>query len=282
MIKWGEKMRKKIAEKIIVALDVPTVKQALNIVEELKKFPVLYKIGHRLLGYVLGELVASPYEKAEELLRQLRILFHETYGRLFLDLKFLDIPSVIEEAIRKYERTGIKIISVSCFGGEESLKKVKEVIDSYDNLFPKPEIFGVAFLSSTEYADLVRLGREEFNIANPVEKAYLESKEIEGILKNIASWLIDDLELDGMVCPANFVSALRRHVGDNLKLAAVGITTPWSKDAQWDQKQHASLKKVLEGNPDYLILGRSIISPPPEIGSPRDALERIIEEIERV
>src|SRR3989338_10948632 len=108
-------------ERIIIALDVPTVSDAMRIVKELEGFSCLYKMNalYHVLLHVFKEGLVREKRDAEKLLEIV-------YGKLFLDLKFSDIPSTVAASVRAIQWLEPKMFNVHANAGLDAMKAAAE------------------------------------------------------------------------------------------------------------------------------------------------------------
>lgn len=207
--------------KIVVALDteISLAKKIVNVcIKEGFKF---FKIGH-LLFDTKPEIINYITEKE---------------GKVLLDLKFCDIPSVISKAIKgileKYKIWGFTIHSL---GGKKLLEEVCSVVENFKS---KPIIFAVTILTSLENDDLKSFGFKT-NIKNTI--------------LNLAK-LAKNSGVDGVVCSPKEVEVIKKTCGKNFLTLVPGVSIG---NKNIDQKRTDTIEKVISLGADYLVIGRSI------------------------
>ena len=147
-------------DKIIVALDVPTKEEAFGIVEELGASVGAYKIGMQLYNTCGPEILKEVYARN---------------GKVFLDLKFHDIPNTVASAARVVANLGVFMFNVHASGGytmmAEAVKALKEESEKLG--VEKPLLIAVTVLTSIGGDEWERLGHGE-----PVNKAVLRLAQL--------------------------------------------------------------------------------------------------------
>jgi orotidine-5'-phosphate decarboxylase len=173
------------------------------------------------------------------------------HGKLFLDLKFYDIPTIVAEAVVQAANLGVSLITMHASGGSEMMNLCREKTQNLPNA---PKLLGVTVLTSM--SDL-----SEFGMDKPV------SQQVEHL-----AGLVQRSRLDGLVCsPAELPSLRRKFPG--LLMVTPGIRGP--EDDKGDQKRTASPVAALQAGADYLVIGRPIIG----ASDPIAAATRIAESI---
>ncbi len=234
----------KSENRVIVALDVDTADEARSIVEELRSDAYAFKIGLQLFT------AAGPG------------FVREIAGdhRIFLDLKFHDIPNTVAKASVEAARLGVWMFNVHTLGGAEMMiTTVREVQGACEreNL-PRPLIIGVTVLTSL---DTHRL--QEIGIERGVEDQVLH-------LARLAA----ECGLDGVVSSPLEVSGIRSTVKKpGFLLVTPGVRPDFATDD--DQKRVMTPRRAISEGSDYLVIGRPILQASDRIG----ALRRIHEEI---
>lgn len=211
------------ADKIIVALDVPTKKEALELVEQLRKKISFFKIGLQLFTAVGPKVV-------REIL--------ETGAKVFLDLKLYDIPNTVAHAVESAGGLGVQMLTIHLSGGDAMVKAA---------LTARPKnmsIVGVTVLTSLDEPAIRALG-----ISSTIEEQVSRLAKM-GVAAGI----------DGLVVSPHEIEVLRPQFGDDIELVVPGIRPPWSETA--DQKRVMTPRQALDAGADYLVIGRPIIAHP--------------------
>ncbi|MCB9822826.1 orotidine-5'-phosphate decarboxylase [Candidatus Nomurabacteria bacterium] len=241
------------AKRIMVAIDVDELSEAKKIAENLKDLGVTFKIGNQLGTY-------EGWQKAVEFARQ--------YGaQIFCDTKFKDIPNTVEKSARAITRRQPDFFNVMA---DNNLAALVAAVDGTKNavedfsLASKPIILGVTVLTSINSEESDQIYGDD-----PASKVLQ-------FASNAAK-----AGLDGVVCSAEEVTILRSDKRtSNLILVTPGIRPSWA--APNDQARIITPSQAVKNGSDYLVIGRPITQPPKDIGSPRDAVLKIIEELDQV
>lgn len=234
----------------MVALDVDELAEAKNIAEDLKDTGVTFKIGNQL----------GTYEGW-----QAGIAFAHEYGALiFCDTKFKDIPETVKKSARAITRHQPEFFNVMADTQVDALTAAVEGAQSAMHdfaLVKRPCILGVTVLTSMANDDAVSV----YGSDAPAK-----------VLQFAAA--AAHAGLDGVVCSAAEAAMLRANQATkNLLLVTPGIRPSWATAG--DQSRIMTPKQAIEAGADYLVIGRPITNPPAEIGSPRNAVNKILEEI---
>jgi orotidine-5'-phosphate decarboxylase len=210
-------------DRIIVALDVPTKKEALELVEKLGGQISFFKIGLQLYTAEGPEIVRAV---------------SSTGSKVFLDLKLHDIPNTVARAVESAGRLGAQMLTVHLSGGREMIRAATAA-RANDML-----LLGVTVLTSSTKETLREIG-----IASGVADQVLRLAKL-GV----------DAEIDGIVAGSHEIKPLRHEFGDKIKIVVPGIR-PSGAEAN-DQKRTMSPRDALEAGADYLVIGRPIIAHP--------------------
>jgi len=226
------------AEKMIVALDVATKKEALALVEQLRERISFFKIGLQLY-------TAEGPGIVREVLA--------TGAKVFLDLKLHDIPNTVGRAVGSAGQLGVHMLTIHLCGGEEMIRAA--VVARKTNLL----ILGVTALTSADEQTLRQVGI---------------SDEIHDHVLRLAKLGVE-ARIDGLVASAHEVKMLRAEFGTKTKLVVPGIRPSWSEAG--DQERVMTPREALGSGADFLVIGRPIIahsSPREAIGKILDEIGR--------
>jgi orotidine-5'-phosphate decarboxylase len=227
---------------LIVALDFPSLPQALALRQTLDGLVDFFKVGKELFTAV-----------GPEILQRL------APARVFLDLKFHDIPKTVAGAVRAAGRHGVAIVDVHASGGRAMMSAAAAA--AREGGGPRrPLVLGVTVLTHLGDEDLEELGFRE--------------KSRDQVLR--LARLAKESSLDGVVASALEVEAIRAEFGDELQVLVPGVRPSWSPEGH-DQKRVATPGEAARLGASYVVVGRAIALDP----SPRAAAERILEEISR-
>ena len=209
----------KTAEKIIVALDVPTKTEALELVEKLRGQISFFKIGLQLYTGEGPEIVRAV---------------SSTGSKIFLDLKLHDIPNTVARAVESAGRLGVQMLTIHLSGGSEMIRAA--IAARAENTL----ILGVTVLTSSTEETLREIG-----VQDKVDDQVLRLAKL-GV----------DAGIDGIVASPHEIKSLRREFGDKIKIVVPGIRP--SGTAANDQKRMMSPRDALNAGADYLVIGRPI------------------------
>lgn len=233
-------------EKLIVALDVDNSNRALELFEELRDSIGVFKIGMQLFTAAGPEIVRRIVARG---------------GRVFLDLKYHDIPNTVAMAAVEATRLGVFLLNVHASGGREMLKRTADAVAETaqrENLV-KPKVLGVTVLTSVDADTLHQLGIDE------------EPGALVGRLASLSS----ECGLDGVVASAQEIKVVRQSVRRSDFL----IVTPGMRgqaDAAHDQKRVTSVGDAIRAGADYVVVGRPVVA----ADDRRRAARQIVDEIE--
>ena len=230
-------------ERILVALDVDTVAEARALADRLRGAVGGFKIGSRLF-------TSSGPSFVEELTAR--------GDRVFLDLKFHDIPHTVAGAVAAATRLGVWMLNVHASGGGAMMRAARAAADeeAAKRSRPAPLVIAVTMLTSMTQETLTEIG-----FADPM------TAQVERLAA-----LTEAAGLDGVVASPQEVAIVRRRCG-----AAFAIVTPGIRgagDAKGDQQRTMSAGDALDAGASYLVVGRPIIA----AADPRAAAARIAAE----
>jgi orotidine-5'-phosphate decarboxylase len=231
--------------KVIVALDFADPMQAMALVDRLDPAACALKVGKEMF------VVAGP----EPVRRMIERGF-----RVFLDLKFHDIPNTVARACAAATRLGVWMLNVHAAGGRAMLAAARESVAraATERSAPRPLLIAVTVLTSLGASDVAEVGFAETPESLALRLARLAA----------------DCGLDGAVCSAVEAPALRRTLGAGFKLVTPGIRPAGS--AADDQSRIVTPEVAIASGVDYLVIGRPIT----EAADPVEALARINKSLE--
>lgn len=244
-------------KRIIVALDVSSVRQALDLVIALSDYVGGFKLGLEFINSTYYDLVTKPIGDAIAVLEDLQILFHRLEGRLFWDGKLCDIPNTLAGATKPLGEMGVWMINVHASTGIEGMREV--VLNSGES-----KVLAVTVLTSLEenQAHLIFGSPSQVKVLQMAREAVL-------------------VGVDGIICSPQELSLLVKQPElDELIYVVPGIRPAWA--AAGDQRRITTPADAIKDGADYLVIGRPITKPPSEIGGPVEAAKRIAEEIASV
>lgn len=226
--------------RIIVALDFASAEEAQVLVARLDPARCKLKIGKELFVAAGPALVARLVDQGYD---------------VFLDLKFHDIPHTVAAACRAAAKLGVWMLNVHALGGRAMLSAAREALEITPS---RPRLIAVTVLTSLRDADLAEVG-----IGDGAQQTVSRLAE-----------LTQDCGLDGVVCSAREVAALRRARGKGFLLVTPGIRPAQAE--RGDQARIATPREAIQAGASYLVIGRPITQAP----DPLAALEAILQEID--
>ena len=210
----------KIADKIIVALDVATKEKALELVQELRDQISFFKIGLQLYTAEGPQIVQAVLAAGV---------------KVWLDLKLYDIPNTVARAVESASHLGVHMLTIHLSGGSEMIHAAAQARSN--NIW----LLGVTVLTSATEKTLLEVG-----IGDSVNDQVLRLAKL-GVEANI----------DGMVASPHEIKMLRTEFGDKIKIAVQGIRPAWAEPG--DQKRFMTPREAIEAGADYIGIGRPII-----------------------
>lgn len=224
---------------IVVALDFPSMDQALAMADQLDPDLCRVKVGKELY-------TATGPAILEEL--------HKRNYEVFLDLKFHDIPNTCAKAVGVAADLGVWMVNVHASGGQRMMEAARNELEKKSH---KPLLIGVTVLTSMEQSDLAGIGLD-------IEPMV----QVERLAK-----LAQSSGMDGVVCSAREVGLIRGVCGSDFLTVTPGIR-PEGADIG-DQKRVMTPRQAVEAGVDYMVIGRPVTSS----GLPESTLKLISESI---
>ena len=236
--------REQAKEKIIVALDVPTRAQALELVAKLYDDVGAFKIGMQLYN-AEGPSIVHDIQKQG--------------GKVFIDLKLHDIPNTVAEATKVLTGLQAFIMTLHASGGKKMLAAAAQSArENVPEGGRKPLVVAVTVLTS--------LSQQEFTDEIGIERPSAEQ---------VVNWakLAQAAGLDGVVASPQEIDVIRQACGKDFVIITPGIRPLWA--AANDQSRIMTPKQAVEAGADYLVIGRPITAQPDQA----EAAKRIVAEI---
>jgi len=245
-------MKKRLtpANKLIVALDVPTAAHAMRWVRRLRKCGVTtFKVGSELFTAAGPEIVKKINAEG---------------GRVFLDLKFFDIPNTMAGAVRQAAKLKPFLINVHALAGPKAMRECAKAVKKAGG---GAKLIAVTILTSFDTAEL-----KKANIKTPTQKTVV----------NLTRAALD-CGLAGVVASPKETAKLREKFGGKFLIVTPGVRPV--RAAKNDQARVATPLKAIRDGADYVVVGRPILSPSGDDQGPSakkiaEAVKKIIEEIE--
>lgn len=229
------------SEKLILALDVADHYQAIELVERFKDYIGIFKVGPELF-------ISSGTKIIEDINKKGR--------KVFLDLKFHDIPNTVSKSAVIATKLGVHMFNVHTSGGLEMMRKCRDSVAEVclkENL-DRPKILGVTVLTS--------ISKEVFLNELGIQHS------LRTHVKNLAALALK-AGLDGVIASAKEASMIRNLCGKGFLIVTPGIRPSWTPPD--DQKRTMTPKEAIREGADYLVIGRGIL----QHADPLKALELI-------
>lgn len=231
-------------EKIIVPLDVPDLKSAIALVDQLPQVS-FWKVGLELFTST-GPAILNVLKSRQK--------------RIFLDLKFHDIPNTVAGACRAAAGYGIDLLTIHATCGKDCLTAAAEaVLVGAEKAGTKPpKLIAITVLTSISARDLA------FDLKIPLELPEF-ALEMALLAKNAG--------LNGAVCSPQEVAQLRDSCGKDFLLVCPGVRPSWAEKG--DQKRSLTPSQAFQAGADFLVIGRPITA----AADPVLAWDKICEEL---
>ncbi len=263
---------KNFKDKVIVALDYDDLKPVKELLDKLKGGVCFYKIG--------SELFTSCGAKSVELVK-------DRGCKVFLDLKYHDIPNTVYKAVKAAVKLGVDIINVHASGGVEMMSAAKkggeEAGDAADRHI---EIIAVTVLTNLSDIDINRIfydfkAQADFSFICGTAPQNNDGKVAAGISFDLAVHLAKLAKisgLDGVVCSGHESLKIKSGLGADFKTVTPGIRMKAGNinKPKDDQKRVMTPSEAFNAGADYIVVGREITG----AANPADALARIYADIE--
>jgi orotidine-5'-phosphate decarboxylase len=236
------------ADRLLVALDVESGVRALQLAATLKGMADGVKVGSRLFTLegpsLVKELVARGF-------------------RVFLDLKFHDIPNTVAQAVDAAVETGAWMIDVHASGGSAMMQAAAQAARAAAARAGRtpPLIVGITVLTSMDEGALRETG---------VERALLPQVVTLARMAKAAG-------LDGVVSSPHEIASIRQACGSDFTIVTPGIRGAAAGAEKHDQMRTMGPAEAVRAGASYLVVGRPITAAP----DPRAAAEQIVRAFER-
>lgn len=235
----------RLSDRIIVPLDVPTEMAAVALLDRLPQVN-FWKVGL--------ELFVSTGPSLLKILK-------ERQKRIFLDLKFHDIPNTMAGACRSAAQYGVDLLTVHGAAGQEALQAAQAaaIEGATAAQVAPPNLIAITLLTSLTARALA------FELKIPLE---LSDYALQMAL------LAQTSGLDGAVCSPQEVAQLRDILGQDFLLVCPGVRPTWAEAG--DQQRSLTPSAAFKAGADYLVIGRPITAAP----EPGAAFDRICHELD--
>ena len=233
-------------DQLVVALDVDTSAEARTLADRLRGAVGGFKIGNRLFTSAGPAFVEELASRGD---------------RVFLDLKFHDIPTTVAGAVAAATRLGVWMLNVHASGGSTMMRAARAAADeeAARRSRPAPLVIAVTMLTSLDQQELAEIGLSA-SVADQVGRL---------------AALAESAGLDGVVASPHEIEIIRRRCGGRFAIVTPGIRG--ASDQRGDQSRTLAAADALAAGATYLVVGRPIIA----AADPRAAAERIAAECRR-
>jgi len=260
-------------KKVIVALDFNNIEDARTLIDKLEGEVYIYKVGLELFLNCGNEIL---------------IFLKKSGYKIFLDLKFYDIPNTVYNAVKSVGLLGADIINVHASGGIEMMKAAKKGLsEAQERADKKIELFAVTVLTSLSSEDI----REVFDFhdnsapfGHPENTAGSIALHLAGLAKKSG--------LDGVVCSPLESLGIKKMFGEDFKTITPGIRLKENnikkqnvsgeensvKNRHDDQKRIMTPSEAFRNKADYIVVGRPIT----RAAEPLASLKNIYREIQSI
>ncbi|GAB6181089.1 orotidine-5'-phosphate decarboxylase [Desulfotomaculum defluvii] len=238
--------REQIAkERLIVALDVDTKEEALQLTQKLSPYAGFFKVGMQLF-----------YSSGPEIIRLLK----DQGVKVFLDLKLHDIPNTVGQAARVLAGLGADIINVHASGGVSMMRQAADSVRerAYALGLAAPLVISVTVLTSID------------------EQVFNNEIGLPGTIQDrVKKWatMTQEAGLDGVVASPREIQTIREACGPEFKIITPGIRPAWS--VVGDQKRIMTPGMAIKQGTSYIVVGRPITANE----EPAVAAQKILSEI---
>ncbi|HEX4996751.1 MAG TPA: orotidine-5'-phosphate decarboxylase [Terriglobia bacterium] len=230
-----------MSDRIVIALDVSSGGEALRLVDTLTGAAGMFKIGSQLF------VAEGPAIVREIVARGCRV---------FLDLKFHDIPNTVTKAAVEAARLGVSMMTIHASGGRAMMSSVAAGLrEGFGE--DRPIVVAVTALTSLSDAALRECG---------------VSRSMDEQVRELAL-LARDSGIDGVVCSPKEIAMIRGAAGPGFKIVTPGIRM--CGQPLHDQERAATPREAVARGADYLVVGRAVT----DDADPRAALERLIQSL---
>jgi orotidine-5'-phosphate decarboxylase len=234
------------AQKVIFALDVPTLEEARRLVSLLRGRTGFFKVGMELYTAYGKDAVKAVQDSG---------------GRVFLDLKFHDIPNTVSRAAEEAVKLGVDMFNLHASGGTEMMRETAERCRQAAEKMNRrrPIILAVTVLTSLDEGNLREIG-----MAGPVEERVVGLAE-----------LAQKAGIDGVVASPREIASIRKRCGNAFVIVTPGIRPAFESAGKDDQKRVMTAREAILAGASYIVVGRPVRLAP----DPAAAMDKVLEEI---
>ncbi|MGD0230100.1 MAG: orotidine-5'-phosphate decarboxylase [Syntrophorhabdales bacterium] len=230
-------------ERMILALDVESFHEAEELIGRFRQHVGMFKVGKQLFTRC-GPQIVEFLKKQDT--------------KVFLDLKYHDIPNTVAKAAIEAARLGVDMFNLHASGGFTMMAQARQAINEAVEIgsIKRPVVIAVTVLTSIDDAELRRMG-----IA-------LSPRELTGRLALLAR----EAGLDGVVASGQEIELIRELCGKEFIIVTPGVRITDTKD---DQKRTSGPEEAVRKGATYIVLGRTVLASK----NPQETLARVEEQI---
>ncbi|MEW6616227.1 MAG: orotidine-5'-phosphate decarboxylase [Thermodesulfobacteriota bacterium] len=233
-----------LKNRIIIALDVDNLQDAKRLVEQLRDYAGVFKVGKQLYTNTGPEVLE---------------IIHKNEGEVFLDLKFHDIPNTVAKAGQEAVKLKVFMYNLHALGGFDMMRMAVDFTKAkaMELNIPKPIVLAVTLLTSLNEKDLREVGID-----------YSVDEEVLRLAK-----LSKKAGVDGVVASPREVRIIRENLNEDFLIVTPGIRP--NPEIIDDQKRIMTPKEAILAGSDFIVIGRPII----EAADPVESAKGILEDI---
>jgi orotidine-5'-phosphate decarboxylase len=240
--------------RVVLALDFPTIEEAVHTAEDLGDRVGMFEVG--------TELLIASERKGGGIVRQLHLYSPDKSANVLLDLKLNDTPQTVRKASFQSAVPGVSVFNIHVDGGEAMADAALEGAEQGAGVYriPRPKVIGITVLTSLDDDDLEKDGHS------------LKYEE----LVHHRTALAKEWGLDGVVCPAKLVGAMEAEHGSDLLYVGLGIK--WEEPGgvlhgEGHKQLYTADRAAAESTTGIFVIGSAITRAP----DPRDRAYRILQ-----
>ena len=226
-------------DRLIVALDVPTPEEARALVDRLSGVVGMFKVGSQLFTEAGPPFVRDVVARGE---------------KVFLDLKYHDIPNTVANAVARAAELGVSLLTVHALGGRAMMEAAMGALPAMGT-----RVLAITILTSHDEDSLDELGF------------------VGSLSESVArlARLAREAKVDGVVASAHEVGLVRGACGPDFLVVTPGIRPAGAEKG--DQARSATPEAAVSAGADYIVVGRPIL----QASDPRAAAEAIVASLTR-
>lgn len=231
--------------RFIVALDVTSYRKAARLVKQLAPYVKVFKIGSALFTKYGPRIIKYIHKKG---------------AKVFLDLKFHDIPNTVASAAVEATRLGVYMMNVHATSGAKTMHLTAEKVSEEAAKLKvfKPILIAVTVLTSLNEDDLRDIGAKG---------------SVEDLVLKLAD-LAKKSGMDGVVASGKETKVLKKKFGENFVVVTPGIRPTWAKETG-DQKRVMTPREAIDSGSDFIVVGRPVLDSHKPVKAVKDILKEI-------